>query len=111
MHQLTVRWLGIQPSKKPAQRSNAGRAHSQKKATTLNNKRRTATPAIPEGQESLTHLRDVSHMYDIVTELLGDIRRDAVVKAQAEGHTIRAIGAAMGRHHATVLNIAKKPAA
>lgn len=61
-----------------------------------------AAPASETAQDSLKNLRDVSHIHDVVTELLGDIRRDAAKKAHSQGATLRQMGEAMGRHHTSV---------
>jgi hypothetical protein len=58
----------------------------------VNNNRSSGVPAIPAAEDSLTILRDVSHVY----ETLKDLRKRAAKVAHDDGATFQQLGDALG---------------
>lgn len=73
----------------------------------MNTNANSAVPAIAEPQDSLSILRDVSHVY----ETLKTIRKRAARAAHDDGATFQAIGDAMGTTRSTAHTLIKGRAA
>jgi hypothetical protein len=73
----------------------------------LNTKRDTSMPATAEAQDSLKILRDVSHVYEKLTE----IRKDAARIAHNGGATYQQLGDALGITRSGAFNFIHRDAA
>jgi hypothetical protein len=58
----------------------------------MNSNPEIVAPAIPAAEDSLTILRDVSHIYETIKTL----RKRAARVAHDDGHTYQALGDALG---------------
>ncbi|MDP9184101.1 MAG: hypothetical protein M3O29_00340 [Actinomycetota bacterium] len=73
----------------------------------MNNKPLSGVPAIPAPEDSLTILRDVSDIYEKVTE----IRKSAARVALAGGATYQQLGDALGITRSGAFNFISRDAA
>jgi hypothetical protein len=73
----------------------------------MNSNVHTAAPAIPTADDSLTILRDVSHIY----ETLKVLRKRAARVAHNDGATYQALSDALGINRSGAFNLIKKDAA
>lgn len=67
----------------------------------------SVVPAIAEAQDSLTILREVSHVY----ETLRHLRKRAARVAQKDGATYKLLGEALGVNRTSAYNLVNKDAA
>jgi len=73
----------------------------------MNNNRNSAAPAIAPADDSLTILRDVSHVYETLT----DLRKRAAQVAHDDGATYQQLGDALGITRSGAFNYLHRDAA
>lgn len=73
----------------------------------MNSNPNTAAPAIPPADDSLTILRDVSHVY----ETLKVLRKRAARAAHNDGATYQALSDALGVNRTSAYNLINRNAA
>ena len=73
----------------------------------MNNNHNSVAPAIAAPEDSLTILRDVSHVY----ETMKDLRKRAARVAHDGGATYQALSEALGVNRSSAYNLLKRDAA